>query len=136
VLLFQMVTFRYPFEAPTLPALALKIVACDHCPLPEETPADLRELIATLLSRSQITRPNVRAEQADPVSLATFSVPRLPSSLASPLALLCPRSCLYPCPAVCQRNGPAVVSAHRVRFADGAGDAATDRCEEEKPLRE
>lgn len=57
----QMVAFRYPFEAPTLPALALKIVACDHCPLPDETPADLRELVTTLLSRSQLVRPNVCA---------------------------------------------------------------------------
>ena len=50
------VAFRYPFEAPTLPALALKIVACDHCALPDDTTPDLRELISTLLARSQNTR--------------------------------------------------------------------------------
>ena len=59
VLLFQMVTFRYPFEAPTLPALALKIVACEYGALPEGTPPDLKELIATLLARSQQTRPTM-----------------------------------------------------------------------------
>ena len=69
VLLFQMVAFRYPFEAPTLPALALKIVACDHCPLPEDTPSDLRELIATLLSRSQLQRPTMEAVMQLPVVL-------------------------------------------------------------------
>ena len=59
VLLFQMVAFRYPFEAPTLPALALKIVACDHCPYPEGSPQELRELIGTLLARSQSVRPSM-----------------------------------------------------------------------------
>ena len=53
VLLFQMMTFRYPFEAPTLPALALKIVACDHHPLPQDTPPDLRELISTRPPKSR-----------------------------------------------------------------------------------
>eukprot|EP00900_Chrysochromulina_parva_P010897 jgi/Chrpa1/19809/Chrysochromulina_OHIO_Genome00007009-RA len=66
VLLFQMVAFRYPFDAPTLPALALKIVNGDHHPLKEDTPADLRELIAILLARSQVERPMMEAVMSLP----------------------------------------------------------------------
>ena len=67
VLLFQMVAFQYPFDAPTLPALALKIVNGEHHPLPEDTPTDLRELLAILLSRSQSHRPNMEAVMLLPV---------------------------------------------------------------------
>jgi NIMA (never in mitosis gene a)-related kinase 1/4/5 len=66
VLPFQMVAFRYPFDAPMLPALALKIVNGDHHPLKEDTPADLRELIAILLARSQVERPRMEAVMSLP----------------------------------------------------------------------
>ena len=43
-------------EAPTLPALAMRIVSGEHAPLPEEAAPDLCGLVKTLLERDPAAR--------------------------------------------------------------------------------
>ena len=62
-----MVAFRYPFEAPTLPALALRIVSGDWSPPPSGVSDDLIELISTLLTKEQRSRPAMEEVLALPV---------------------------------------------------------------------
>jgi hypothetical protein len=59
VVLYQMVAFRYPFEAPTLPALALRIVSGDWSPPPNGVSDDLVQLISTLLAKEHSARPDM-----------------------------------------------------------------------------
>ncbi len=74
VLAYQMVAFHYPFEAPTLPALALRIVSAEFTPLPTETSADVAALIGALLCKDVDARPTmeeVLALRPNPIATAT-----------------------------------------------------------------
>ena len=69
-----MVAFHYPFEAPTLPALALRIVSAEFTPLPTETSADIAALIGALLCKDVDARPTmeeVLALRPNPIATAT-----------------------------------------------------------------
>lgn len=79
VVLFQMISFRYPFEAPTLPALALRIVSGEHTPLPDDTAQDLRELVEILLDRDPTRRPAV--EQVLQLSMVAPRIERFDREL-------------------------------------------------------
>ena len=84
VLAYQMVAFHYPFEAPTLPALALRIVSAEFTPLPTETSADVAALIGALLCKDVDARPTmeeVPALRPDAIATAT---PPLPLSSPPP----------------------------------------------------
>ena len=74
VLAYQMVAFHYPFEAPTLPALALRIVSAEFTPLPTETSADVAALIGALLCKDVDARPTMEealALRPNPIATAT-----------------------------------------------------------------
>jgi serine/threonine protein kinase len=81
VLLYQMVNFRYPFEASSLPALALAIVSANFGPLPEDTPADVLQLVSTLLCKSPLERPSM--EQVLELPVVRTRIARFESEMRS-----------------------------------------------------
>eukprot|EP00966_Prymnesium_polylepis_P237230 5486573-Prymnesium_polylepis.1 len=63
VLLYQMVALRYPFEASTLPALALAIMHQPFAPLTEDTPPDVQVEHAAVSPCGEVSRPARHAQR-------------------------------------------------------------------------
>ena len=99
VLLYEMAALRRPFEASTLPALALRIVRVDYAPPPADYSAELRALIGSVLQREPERRPAIAQIAATPLvrrhhtkiqaqlrSLALLALPELstPAAAAPP----------------------------------------------------
>jgi NIMA (never in mitosis gene a)-related kinase len=60
VLLYEMCTFKPPFDAKSLHALGLRIVSGKYAPIPAQYSNELRALIARLLSVDDRRRPKIR----------------------------------------------------------------------------
>ena len=58
VLLYEMMALRRPFEADSLPALAMRIVRVEYSPAPESYSAELRSLLGAMLQRDPAARPS------------------------------------------------------------------------------
>ena len=103
VLLYELIALRRPFEAKTLPHLAMKIVNCEYPPPPSGYSSELVALVSSLLSRDPAMRPT--SQQVCEAPLVRRHHARLLAQLRS-LALL---------------NFPHVANAEP---ADGAAYAA------------
>eukprot|EP00038_Savillea_parva_P027582 m.60397 g.60397 ORF g.60397 m.60397 type:complete len:699 (-) comp7954_c0_seq1:15-2111(-) len=69
-ILHEMVTLNKAFTSENLPALVNKIMECDYEPLPEDTPQDIKSLIARLLSFDPEMRPTATQVLAEPMCAA------------------------------------------------------------------
>lgn len=58
-ILYEMCTLKHPFEAPTLPALVLKIMRGTFNPLPAHYSTNLRDLLSSLLAVDPNQRPSL-----------------------------------------------------------------------------
>ncbi len=59
VILYQLCSYKLPFEANSLPVLALKIMKGAFPPIPNNYSKDLKTLLLQLLSTDQKKRPTV-----------------------------------------------------------------------------
>lgn len=59
VILYQLCTLKLPFEANSLPVLALKILKGSFPPVPHQFSKDLRGLILLMLQVDQKKRPTI-----------------------------------------------------------------------------
>ena len=60
VLLYEMMTFKMPFEANTLPMLSMKIMRGNYTPLSSMYTKDLREIVSKCLMVDPSRRPSIR----------------------------------------------------------------------------
>lgn len=59
VILYELCSLRPPFDAPSIPQLALKIVKGAYTPLPDKFSKDLRDLVSAMLTVDPSKRPTV-----------------------------------------------------------------------------
>ena len=59
VILYQLCAFKYPFDANSLPVLALKILKGSFPPIPSQYSKDLKALILQMLQVDQRKRPSM-----------------------------------------------------------------------------
>ena len=59
-ILYEMSTFRHPFEAKSQPALYLKIIKGVYDPLPARVSEDIKTMIHCLLEKNYFKRPNIK----------------------------------------------------------------------------
>lgn len=67
VILYQLCSYKLPFEANSLPVLALKIMKGAFPPIPNNYSKDLKTLLLQLLSTDQKKRPTVEMLLAKPI---------------------------------------------------------------------
>jgi len=89
VLLYEMMALRRPFQADSLPALAMRIVRVDFPPPPDAFSTEVRELLGAMLQRDPMARPSCHQIAAMPffrrhqarlhAELRTLSLVVLPS---------------------------------------------------------
>jgi NIMA (never in mitosis gene a)-related kinase len=61
VILYQLCSFKLPFDANSLPVLALKILKGSFPPIPNQYSKDLKALLLSMLCTDQKKRPSVEA---------------------------------------------------------------------------
>ncbi|GIQ83556.1 hypothetical protein KIPB_004899 [Kipferlia bialata] len=66
VLLYEMCTFRHPFEARDIKGLASRVLAGRYSALPKMYSDDLKNVVSALLSRNSASRPNIDELLASP----------------------------------------------------------------------
>ena len=59
-ILYEMSTFRHPFEAKSQPALYLKIIKGVYDPLPARVGEEIKIMVHTLLEKNYFKRPNIK----------------------------------------------------------------------------
>ena len=59
VILYELCSLRPPFDAPSIPQLALKIVKGQYSPLPQNFSKEIKELVASMLVIDPAKRPSV-----------------------------------------------------------------------------
>ena len=59
IILYQLCTYKLPFEANSLPVLALKILKGSFPPIPNQYSKDLKALMLQLLLTDQKKRPSL-----------------------------------------------------------------------------
>jgi len=59
IILYQLCSYRLPFEANSLPVLALKILKGSFPPIPNQYSKDLKALLLQLLQTDQKKRPSI-----------------------------------------------------------------------------
>jgi len=93
VLLYEMMALRKPFEATSLPSLALKIVATTYPPPPEQFSPELRAVLASMLQREPSARPSL--DQLSRLPLVRLQEKKLQAELRR-IADTCTASALPP----------------------------------------
>lgn len=93
VLLYEMMALRKPFEATSLPSLALKIVSNSYAPPPPVFSPELRGILSSLLQREPTSRPSLdqlarhpllrRHEARLTAQLRSLAAQAMPSDLAA-----------------------------------------------------
>ena len=67
VILYEMCKLKPPFDANSLPFLAMKIVKGKYAPIPNKYSSSMRKLVASLLNTRPSRRPTVHAILRTPI---------------------------------------------------------------------
>ena len=59
IILYELITFKKPFEATTVNGVLQKIIRCDYDPVPAETEPNLKLLVNRLLKKDHNKRPSI-----------------------------------------------------------------------------
>ena len=133
VLLYEMMALHRPFEADSLPCLAMKILRANHAPPPPSYSAELRGLLGRLLQRDPTARPSLAEIVSSPFFKAHHA--RLHSKLplgAARRSLSVPATPPAERPAAAAEAATAGVAAEADAAKDAAAAGAAVEAEEEE----